>query len=380
MNPIRTWWFRQLYAGLTVFLVLALYVACASSVSSRELKHEVQVLHPGINPSNTVACTLVQVREKETGEFYMDVDSVFCLDAKCAIVPVRLYWDELGFYNRYELAPGVQLEKAEGKFFSPEDYEKLHGILADRNSPLRDADIGKIVTYVNAGDVVDGSTGATVLLHRDAAVKGAAWTCYTLWHWANGGVVPIIRQITADASSLDDLRADLENGDETRKIFALEQLTSRKAYDQPSVDAVIGQVQQGNEDLTKLALQYLNEAPAATYYSSMAQLFLAGNTKQRVMYLISLMETPHDPPPGYLDRLSRRLPGLESYYEAHLLLNLMTARNPSSADVVKQALPLLENKSFLVARRGYWFLREQQLSPDQQNTVDAFQRKYDDRL
>jgi hypothetical protein len=135
-----------------------------------------------------------------------------------------------------------------------------------------------------------------------------------------------------------------------------------------------------NEGLMKLALPYMEEAPAEIYYASMEQLFPAGNIEQRVMYLNSLLDIPHDPPPGYLDRLSRQLSSLTSYYEVHLLLNLLESRNPSSAEVTKRAMPLLDNESFLVARRGYWFLREQQLSPDQQQKTDAFQRKYNDRL
>jgi hypothetical protein len=276
--------------------MLILCDALAGGTASREVSHEVQVSHPGISGTNATPQTLIQRLDKEGQpiDYCFDTKSVFCSDGQCKGVSVRIFWDELGFYKRYELASGVQLEKAEGKPFSTEDYEKLHRILSDRKSPLKDVGLTDIKNHENADSEVDGLSAATPLLYKGAAVEGAAWTSFTLWHWANGGLSPIIQEMTVATCTLDDLRAYFESGDANRKTFALEQLTSRQAYDQSSLDAVTRQIPQEGRALTKLALQYFEQAPADVYFFSMQQLFTAGSSVQRVMVLNALFSTAHE--------------------------------------------------------------------------------------
>jgi hypothetical protein len=149
-------------------------------------------------------------------------------------------------------------------------------------------------------------------------------------------------------------------------------------------DAIIGRAAEGRAVLARAAVRYLaavaDPAGAPFYYDGMSELFAKANRQKRTYYLSALAETELEAPDGFYNRLSRALPELGTYYEIHLLLELMEARNPDSAEVTAQAMKVLANDNFLIARRAFWFLEEQSLSPDQQHEVNAFRAKNKDRL
>ena len=126
----------------------------------------------------------IKAKEKEgaADQFYMDVKTVVCGDSQCRIDTVRIFWDELGMYDRLVLPKGIQLEKAEGEHFDQADYKKLDAILADKNCSLKEVYKEEVVG-TEATEGVDGISGATIILNNKDYVKGAVWTCYTLWHW-----------------------------------------------------------------------------------------------------------------------------------------------------------------------------------------------------
>jgi len=60
----------------------------------------------GARPSN-----VVQILDSngDPRAYFMDVDSVICADAKCESVTVRIHFNLLGDYERYELPSGRNL-------------------------------------------------------------------------------------------------------------------------------------------------------------------------------------------------------------------------------------------------------------------------------
>ncbi len=139
--------------------------------------------------------------------YYMDVDSVVCADATCDVVTVRLHFDALGAYERYELPSGGNLTKAGDKPFSAADHQRLHQLLSDPHSAMKSVAWDQITvpTTADAGARLDGLSGATVLSKQNLVVAGAAYTCCTLWHWSHDEVVDVIRDMTSQASDQQDL-------------------------------------------------------------------------------------------------------------------------------------------------------------------------------
>lgn len=82
----------------------------------------------GPGNSGAMPCDVVQVLDSngDPSEYFMDVDSVVCSDAQCEIVTVRIHFDPLGNYERYELPSGGNLTKWGHKPFSLADHRNLH--------------------------------------------------------------------------------------------------------------------------------------------------------------------------------------------------------------------------------------------------------------
>jgi len=60
--------------------------------------------------------------------------------------------------------------------------------------------------------------------------------------------------------------------------------------------------------------------------------------------------------------------------------NLLEARKPSSPEVTRQVLLLLDRPQFFIARRAYYYLKDQTLNKEQRQNVEAFRLKFQDRL
>lgn len=350
--------------------------------NSIEIKHKVQVHHPGKGDDNIENQILVEVRDKNEfpTEYYMNVESVICFDSVCKIVPVRIYWNNIGEYNRYEIDDGITLEKYEADLFEEEDYKKIHSILSDLNSPFKDVRADEILTIVDeTHNDVDAISGATALeLDEKDTVPGAALTCFTLWHWAHGEIIPIIRQKTAESCKPANFETYLTEGNQNYKLFAIEKLTNIKFYNDVLIDATINQAT-NNSALLKPAIKYIEEASSDVYAKAINDLFQKGNQYQKLATINSMVNTEKNLSKEYLNKLSQYLPKSNSYQEVSLLLKLMEDKNPNSQDVIKHALPMLD-KEFLIARRVYWFLKDQNLDKKQLRLLKKFYRKHKDQL
>jgi hypothetical protein len=268
--------------------------------------------------------------------------------------------------------------------FSDADHKKLHSILSDTASSLQYINAAQIIAPDQAIQQVDAITSATSLSHQDSVVSGAVYTSFTLWHWANGAVPRVIHALTEKDISNDQLHVYLTEGLESYKIFAIKQFTARAIHDPTLLEKVIRQVQEGSVCLVKPAIAYFKsmatDTQADVYYHTMERLFLSGSEPKRILYINSLAATTQAPPAGYFDRLSSMLSTLETYYEVHRLLNLMEARNPSSSEVTRRVQRLLDHPRFFIARRAYYYLKDQSLTTDQRKRMEAFRLKFHDRL
>lgn len=365
--------------------VLTIAVSC-TTLNKNGGVYSVAIKHPSVNGGKPIPCSLVQVMG--TGgcpqEYYMDVDSVYCADKVCEIITVRIYWDALGGYLRYELPEGGRLTKKAHTPFTPADYEKLQVILSDTGSPLKTFDPASVSAPGAVIGDVDAVTKPTPLFYQTSVVRGAIYTCYTLWHWANGGAVKEIRRLTSESCGYDQLMQYLNDGTAKYSTFAMEQFAERRVYDAKTVNTVVRRAIDGRAAVAQGAIQYLESSlkngNSDIYYDAIGRLFAGGSREKRTLCLRSLAEVKQSGSSAFYDRLASLLPELESYFEVHLLLNLLEARNPGSAETLTQAGRVLQNDNFLIARRAYWFLEKQTLSEDLAKAVESFRVKYKDRL
>jgi len=359
-----------------------LFLICAALLSETiaappPVAHRIEVTQPGLPPAEPLFRTLFSLQDEagRLAEYYLDVPSVICGDSVCEIITVRLSWDPLGKYIRYTLPEGGALTKKGHVQFTPEDSAKLQTILADPNSPLSSVDPSAIVSPADVApgeDEVDGVSGATALTDKSVIVSGAVYTCYTLWHWVNGTIQQTIRGLSAAGMGREQLLEYLGSGNDRQEIFAIEQLAARRIHDAPIAEAVFGLLRTGSRDLIAPGLAYFESIGAAAYYDAVEKLFDPGKSSSNVLLLSALTSTGLEAPAGFYERLSRRLAALETYQEVHILLGLLTYHGEPSAEVIAHTVPLLENRSFLIGRKAYYFLKNQPLTPEQAGKLEDF--------
>ncbi|WP_158651325.1 hypothetical protein [Pseudotamlana carrageenivorans] len=368
-----------------ILLVCGFVVFFKSAVSYfidyEEVSHQITVNHPG--EKAPVQATLIQIlgKNRTTIGYKMDVVSVICLEQVCKVIPVTIYWDAVGNYQKYDIEKGQTLEKYEADVFAPEDYTKLHRILSDKQSPFKEVLLSEVLTVVVPGqDDVDAVSGATALkLDEKDTVPGAALTCYTLWHWVNGGLIPIIKDITGKTASYKQLLQFLN--EESRPYFevALKELARRQHYETSLVNLIISKSLMYKKD-SNPTLDFFENGPKQVFQSALYELFVLGDKSQRIAVLQSFKNTSHHLNSLYLERLSEALSQTVSFQEISIFLQLIEENNVNSEAVNEALKPFLET-DFLIARRVYWYLNTQlNLNKALRDEVQAFRLKYANKL
>ncbi|TYA92113.1 hypothetical protein [Seonamhaeicola marinus] len=344
-----------------------------------EIYHEVEVKHPGEKELVATILTEIKTKDSITIGYTMDVVSVICLEEVCKVIPVTIYWDEVGKYQKYKVAKGETLEKYEADLFEPQDYVKLNSVLANENSPFKDVLITEVLSVVEHGDV-DAVSGATALqLDEKDTVPGAALTCYTLWHWANGSIIEIIKNKTGESASNQQLLSFIESNDEIYYQVALNELAKRGTYSPEFVEIII-QKASDNPNLIKTCIQYLEKVPQEVYETALKSIFIKSDKRQRIAVLRSLQYSKHNITTEYLDSFGEEIHHLKSFQEFSVFLSVMEEKNPNSEIINSALIPLLQ-ADFLIARRVYWYLQNQKnLSETEQHQLDGFIKKYSDKL
>ncbi|MBO0590158.1 hypothetical protein I2486_01950 [Cellulophaga sp. E16_2] len=365
-------------------ILLLFLLGFQSSIPQKscEIIHDVSILHPGISLTDKIQKKLIEdncASDKKV-TFYMDVESVVCGDKQCSIDIVRIFWNELGFFQKIELRSGVDLEKAEGKNFTKEDYIKLNEILSDKNAPLK-AIYKEDVTKSQTSEGVDALSGATIALDTKSYVKGAVWTCYTLWHWVNSDICNQIRTITAKSKKTAQLYSYIQSDQLSNKIFGLEQIIKRNEYHQKTVDLVVDQLENNNYLLHKFILEYAENTPDSIYYSIAKAALETKNDQLKLLFLISLRTTNKKASIEFYNELGKHLINWQdSYQNTHELFKLFERKNYYSTTIKDNSILLLSSPNFIISRSAYWFLKKQKLSKKEQEKLEAYKNLHKNRL
>lgn len=305
--------------------------------------------------------------------FFLEVESVLCADHICMVVPVRLFWDNYGRYKRYELEPGVELEKGEGLPFEKEDYEQLDRILANEESALRELSYADI-TQTKVHGEVDAMSGATALILSDQeSIEGATWTCFTLWHWVHGEMKTRIREAYALTLEQRQLREMLDSKEEEMKLFAYESLAYREDLEEDTEWALLAQAPR----LTLEEARIICTAQAKWPLDFRVQLSQSLLTNPAEAVRLISLETidKNEQEKEFKPLLFDHLETISSLPEADKVLNILGRYGPLMSTEVDAMQEILKEKDLLITRRLFYFLQNQKLSASQQSVMDDFYRQ-----
>ncbi len=306
-----------------------------------------------------------------------------CIDEQCRMVHVTMYWDALGFYQRLEYPPDLPLTRREHDPFTAEDYAKLDRILMDRDSILASYPLEILVAPPVENDEldIDGWSGATPQTIRDAVVDDAAYTTWTMWHWANGQIVPQLRALTEARMSPDYLRRLLHSEDRHEMDFALRYLNEHDCRQWSMTDDVFDLLERSSErEHVIMALNWLSEAveDQQQLHDRLIRAFVRMSSNHSPLVL-EYFGNAADLPEETLDKLTAVLDEVP-YFQVHLTLRLLASKSYFSERVEANVAALLEHENFFIARRASQHLAEQALSDAGQKRLEAFRKQHRDRL
>ncbi|WP_063745001.1 hypothetical protein [Flexithrix dorotheae] len=160
--------------------------------------------------------------------YFRNIFTPVCYTNKCHPVYINFYWDLLGNFIEYDFPPKKILTKVDHDPFQEEDYQKLLEILLNKNSLLKAYKMEELVDTQTMNNGVDAVTGATLKTIKNEVIEGAVYTCYTLWHIANGEVNAEIPKITEGLMSRNLLSRFFESENHYYHYYAVE-----KAFGNP---------------------------------------------------------------------------------------------------------------------------------------------------
>jgi hypothetical protein len=156
-----------------------------------------------------------------------------CNDTLCQIVRIKIFWDLIGDYARFDTLAGYPLTKNDHLLFSSEDYYKLQATLKDFNSILGRKSENELLdnNRNRYSKKLDAVTGATDLQIKNAVVDGALYSTYTLWHLVNGDIKYELANWTIKNYNSKMEEQLMLSGNTRRMIFALKQLDEQDYVD-----------------------------------------------------------------------------------------------------------------------------------------------------
>jgi len=164
------------------------------------------------------------INSKEQPVLYSsEINTPVCDDTLCKIVNIKIYWDLLGNYVGYETISKLPLTKFDFLEFTSSDYPKLHSLLLNKNSILKWKKVEDLIDKQTqrTSNVLDVVTGATQMEVKSAAVDGALYSSYTIWHIVHGEVKGKIKDITQSIYDVSLQQYFLYSDHNEYQLFAL---------------------------------------------------------------------------------------------------------------------------------------------------------------
>ncbi|MCL4205301.1 MAG: hypothetical protein KJ000_22690 [Pirellulaceae bacterium] len=305
-----------------------------------------------------------------------------CIDEQCRMVRVTMHWNALGYYQRLECPPDLPLTRKQHVPFTPEDYAKLDRILMDRDSILGGQPLEALVKPVIEAQnpEIDGLSGATPQTVKDSVVEDAAYTTWTMWHWANGEIVPKLQALTEPRVTSDYLRYLLRSEDRRDVDFALRYLQKHPPARELLVDEMFHVLLHGDREHVALSLELLDRSvlDKRQLHGRLIEAFCSMSTSYSPMVLDYFAAQP-ELPAETLEGLSAILSELP-YFQVHLTLRLLDAKGFCSEKAETYVAGLLDHDNFFIARRASEHLSKQAVGETTKRRLETFREQHRDRL
>lgn len=222
---------------------------------------------------NGDAFKVVEIKDKNglLEKYKANIEAPVCEEGVCYNVNLIFYWNLIGEFLSYETLPNDPLTKLDHVPFLPQDYEKLQQILTSQDLNFVRIPAKELVEKIPK-DTLDGYSGATKETVKKEVIAGALYTCYTLWHIANGAVKDSIEKHILTKLDKNLVQKVIDLNSQSANYFLINNLNSRQF--EANVEVVLPLVKNGKGYFTKNAIEKM---PTELFKANQVQAFVIQN-------------------------------------------------------------------------------------------------------
>ena len=282
-----------------------------------------------------------------------------CFDNKCRPLDVTLRWNVTGRYLGFELPEKEFLSKYDHEPFTEAEYQRLHAILTDSLSALKNFHYNEIVPKADSSyqkvDAVSGATSANVL---DNVVEGAAFTTYKLWHLVYGPAQRRVEALTRQQITPAFVQLILNSSHPSDKIWALNHIKGFIVPTSALQKSVLGYINGKDYNLMERALHSITAADlqSASLQGTLAQKLLATNYSTQKLLIGKLSEAPALNEKARLV-LAKNLGSFSGQLISDIL-DLLLRQHSIDAEICRPVSDLLLIENPFISKKGYLFLTQ----------------------
>jgi hypothetical protein len=369
---------------VVVFLVAVAAGSTVADTGERVATYQIELSDP-VAPDEAPRVYPLVATCDEQGQpagYSLSFETQVCVDEQCRMVQVTMHWNALGYYQRLECPPQLPLTRKKHEPFTPEDYAKLDRILKDRESILASQPLEALVQPMLQAEnpEIDGWSGATPQTVKDAVVEDAAFTTWTMWHWANGQIVSKLQTLTERRVTPDCLRRLLRSEDRREVDFALRYLQKHPGSGESTVEEIFLVLERSDREHVALSLNLLDRAAGdrRQLHDRLINAFARMSTNYSPM-ILDYFSTQAELPAETMEGLAAALKDVP-YFQVHLTLRLLDSKQFFSGKVEAEIAGLLDHENFFIARRASEHLAKQTLSDAVRRRLEAFRHQHRSRL
>lgn len=204
-------------------------------------------------------------------KYTADITAPVCEEGVCYDVHLVFNWNIIGEFTDFEVLPKSPLTKLDHIPFEAKDYAKLQSILTNPDLNFVQMSAKELVENPDEPKV-DGVSGATKEAIKEEIIEGALYTCYTLWHIANGVVVDSIGSFTKSKMDKSLVNKIIDLKSQTANYFIINNLT--KVQFEENIADILVLIKNGKGYFSKNAIEQI---PSDLFQIEPIQQFLTKN-------------------------------------------------------------------------------------------------------
>jgi hypothetical protein len=369
---------------MVVFLVALAARSTVADTGERVATYQIELSDP-VAPDEAPRVYPLVATQDEQGQpagYSLSFETRVCVDEQCRMVHVTMHWNALGYYQRLECPPQLPLTRKKHEPFTPEDYSKLDRILKDPKSILASQSLEVFAQPILQAEhpEIDGWSGATPQTVKDAVVEDAAFTTWTMWHWANGQIAAKLQELTERRVTPDYLRRLMQSEDRREVDFALRYLRKHSGSGESLVEEIFQVLERSDREHVALSLDLLDRTAGdrRRLHDRLIDAFARMSTNYSPL-ILDYFSAQAELPAQTMEGLAAVLKDLP-YFQVHLTLRLLDSKQFFSEKVEAEMARLLDHENFFIARRVSEHLAKQTLSDAVQRRLDAFRQQHRSRL